>query len=637
MSCCAQVCLSVAVPEAGILMPTSCRALVKEIDALNAGTLDDKLLDKIESTIPGQEQALVEQANKEVAVVDGMRRSSPAPPGAPAGTGPAIRGRNSRGGSVTNLPIVSPTRPLPMPDLRLSEPSSPTQASHSERGVNITAEADEEEPSKPAQDSNVTKAEAEPHTTSKNVLRIQDETGDKNDGDHAQTMKATEHEESAKRNTVTLDKHEEREEGRLEENGDVRQRVSSVDSPEEGSPNSSTEEPRISEDAASDAKRKRGSDDEGFGVEAQEQHKRAKGDDADLAHMRASTSNVAGTKTSEDRSESREQITSDMQRGNSDESGEEESEEETEAPASTTATKAEGADSDTVGEARASLPDDKADAQLAAEQSEAEQDEDLRDEEDSMSPKRLEPRRSRRSVRNVEGEETGASTTPTSGSLTKKDRVGALRSRQTSGTSAEAEDEQDGESSRSTVEPGSRTSTSPVSGRRPRGGARRSSTIGTGSRRGRRESTTTNLVGDETASDVERERERAAQAAQQRKNEKVLMMLLNEVSNHTHGNLFHAPIRESDAPDYYALVRRPMDLKTIKARIKDGRIATATQLRRALSQMFANSLIYNRPGTEVHRMAMEMRDAAERVSTIMRTHYGRGKQAAAAYLSACGA
>ncbi|KAJ1034032.1 hypothetical protein NDA18_000904 [Ustilago nuda] len=103
------------------------------------------------------------------------------------------------------------------------------------------------------------------------------------------------------------------------------------------------------------------------------------------------------------------------------------------------------------------------------------------------------------------------------------------------------------------------------------------------------------------------EREKAAK----RKQTQVLLMLLTEVSNHTHGNLFHAPIKEADAPDYYTLIRQPLDIKTIKAKIKEGSIGTAKQLQRALNLMFANSLMYNRPGTEVFRMANEMRGACE--------------------------
>lgn len=112
--------------------------------------------------------------------------------------------------------------------------------------------------------------------------------------------------------------------------------------------------------------------------------------------------------------------------------------------------------------------------------------------------------------------------------------------------------------------------------------------------------------GTDGVSDAERGKSR-------RRTTQVLLMLHNEVSNHTHGNLFHQAIKEADAPDYYSLIKQPMDLKLIKQRIKEGTIASALDLRRALSLMFANALMYNRPDTEVHRMANEMRLATDEV------------------------
>lgn len=109
-----------------------------------------------------------------------------------------------------------------------------------------------------------------------------------------------------------------------------------------------------------------------------------------------------------------------------------------------------------------------------------------------------------------------------------------------------------------------------------------------------------------TASDVERDKSRKRMA-------QLLLLLHNQVSNHTHANLFHQAIKEVDAPDYYTLIKQPMDLKIIKQRIKEGTIASSLDLRWALSLMFANALMYNNPGTEVHRMANEMRMATEEI------------------------
>ncbi|UZJ56906.1 hypothetical protein CBS101457_006226 [Exobasidium rhododendri] len=231
--------------------------------------------------------------------------------------------------------------------------------------------------------------------------------------------------------------------------------------------------------------------------------------------------------------------------------------------------------------------------------------------EEESNRKRAQPRRSTRAGKGADMEDDSEPATPitpiTSTSAVKantKGRLGSLRSREASGASVEEEvDAIEMDNSRSTIDRGSRTSLSPVSGRRGRGTSRRlSSNVGPSSRRSRGGSATSRTETD--LSEVDKEKAK-------RKNEKVLNMILQEVSNHTHGNLFHSAIKEQDAPDYYALIRHPLDIKTIKLKIKEGQIVNSTQLRRALNQMFANSLIYNRPGTEIHRMALEMRDAAE--------------------------
>ncbi|PWN88238.1 hypothetical protein FA10DRAFT_280816, partial [Acaromyces ingoldii] len=210
-------------------------------------------------------------------------------------------------------------------------------------------------------------------------------------------------------------------------------------------------------------------------------------------------------------------------------------------------------------------------------------------------------------------------------------RLGSLRSRETSktpGAGADADEsfegvDDEGDTSLSTAG-NDRVSLSPASARRGGGGGQR----GSQAKRGRASSNASSVQGSTGAASGSSRNKRGGAAeeragstsadlanktADQRKREKVLLMLLNEVSNHTHGNLFHTAIKEQDAPDYYTLIRHPIDLKTIKARIKEGQIKNSTQLRRALNRMFANSLIYNRPGTEVHRMALEMRDAAEQM------------------------
>ncbi|KAI0068842.1 Bromodomain-containing protein [Artomyces pyxidatus] len=91
-----------------------------------------------------------------------------------------------------------------------------------------------------------------------------------------------------------------------------------------------------------------------------------------------------------------------------------------------------------------------------------------------------------------------------------------------------------------------------------------------------------------------------------KKFQSVIIMLHSQISQHRNGNIFHNPIKNSEAPDYHDIVKRPMDLKTIKMRIKDGTITNSAEFQRDVYLMFANSMIYNRPKSDIYNMAEEM-------------------------------
>ena len=84
------------------------------------------------------------------------------------------------------------------------------------------------------------------------------------------------------------------------------------------------------------------------------------------------------------------------------------------------------------------------------------------------------------------------------------------------------------------------------------------------------------------------------------------MMLHADISNHRNGAIFQNPIKHSEAPDYHEIVKRPMDLKTIKSRVKDGLISNSLEFQRDIFLMFANAMMYNRPGSEIYNMAEEV-------------------------------
>ncbi|KAI0053542.1 Bromodomain-containing protein [Auriscalpium vulgare] len=105
-----------------------------------------------------------------------------------------------------------------------------------------------------------------------------------------------------------------------------------------------------------------------------------------------------------------------------------------------------------------------------------------------------------------------------------------------------------------------------------------------------------------------------------KKFQSVIIMLHSQISQHRNGNIFHNPIKNSEAPDYRDIVKRPIDLKTIKMRIKDGGIANSAEFQRDVYLMFANSMMYNRPNSDIYRMAEEMMlESESQINTFRQT------------------
>ncbi|KLO15689.1 Bromodomain-domain-containing protein [Schizopora paradoxa] len=109
-------------------------------------------------------------------------------------------------------------------------------------------------------------------------------------------------------------------------------------------------------------------------------------------------------------------------------------------------------------------------------------------------------------------------------------------------------------------------------------------------------------------------------AAERRRFQNVINMLHSQISQHRSGTIFHNPIKPSEAPDYHDIIKRPMDLKTIKARVRDGLINSSLEYQRDIYLMFANSLMYNRPSSDIYRMAEEMMlESEEHINSFRQT------------------
>ncbi|KAI8341675.1 hypothetical protein BC941DRAFT_171727 [Chlamydoabsidia padenii] len=93
--------------------------------------------------------------------------------------------------------------------------------------------------------------------------------------------------------------------------------------------------------------------------------------------------------------------------------------------------------------------------------------------------------------------------------------------------------------------------------------------------------------------------------------------LWREIANHKNGAMFMNPIKETQAPLYYNVVKYPLDLKSIKNRIRDGTIRNTLEFERDIILMLTNSLMYNKEGTEIYQMALEMlQDVTEQIKVF---------------------
>ncbi|KAK4689878.1 bromodomain-containing protein 8, partial [Tremellales sp. Uapishka_1] len=142
---------------------------------------------------------------------------------------------------------------------------------------------------------------------------------------------------------------------------------------------------------------------------------------------------------------------------------------------------------------------------------------------------------------------------------------------------------------------------------------------------GRQSKVTRESVGNEKE-DEEGRAGRQTSPREQKTITKLIYSLLETIAEHRNGNIFQNPIKKSDAPGYYEIIKRPMDLKTIKSRIRDGHISTIDEFERDILLMFANAMMYNTPKSPIYKMTEEMlRESENHISHFrsMQHHLNR--------------
>lgn len=92
---------------------------------------------------------------------------------------------------------------------------------------------------------------------------------------------------------------------------------------------------------------------------------------------------------------------------------------------------------------------------------------------------------------------------------------------------------------------------------------------------------------------------------------KSVMLVHSRLCAHKYASLFLRPITNDQAPNYDEIVKKPMDLSTIKKHIDAGIIRTTTEFHRCILLMLSNALFYNSVTHDVHQMTKEMHKEAD--------------------------
>ncbi|XVF54645.1 hypothetical protein PTKIN_Ptkin05aG0197900 [Pterospermum kingtungense] len=81
--------------------------------------------------------------------------------------------------------------------------------------------------------------------------------------------------------------------------------------------------------------------------------------------------------------------------------------------------------------------------------------------------------------------------------------------------------------------------------------------------------------------------------------------LLNRLKQHNFGWVFNNPVDvvKLNIPDYFTVIKHPMDLGTVKKKIASGQYLSPLDFAADVRLTFSNAMTYNPPGNDVHYMA----------------------------------
>lgn len=104
-----------------------------------------------------------------------------------------------------------------------------------------------------------------------------------------------------------------------------------------------------------------------------------------------------------------------------------------------------------------------------------------------------------------------------------------------------------------------------------------------------------------------------------KKFQQLSIQLIKNISSHRIASMFLNPVNAHDEPQYYELIKKPIDLKTITKRIKSRDIDTIEKLELEMQIMFTNAIMYNDMSQEdVYLGILDMKKEWEGLVSMLR-------------------
>ncbi|KAJ0113462.1 hypothetical protein Patl1_02404 [Pistacia atlantica] len=101
--------------------------------------------------------------------------------------------------------------------------------------------------------------------------------------------------------------------------------------------------------------------------------------------------------------------------------------------------------------------------------------------------------------------------------------------------------------------------------------------------------------------------------------------LLEKLMKHKHGWVFNAPVdaRALGLHDYFAIIKHPMDLGTVKSRLNKNWYKSPKEFAEDVRLTFHNAMTYNPEGQDVHVMAEQLLKIFEDKWEVIESEYNR--------------